>query len=87
MQQAEALYHENRARKFIKNKLAFYDITTLLDFGKYRDETVGDILESDPDYIYWLFTEEFNLSQAVLRTLLDSSVWYYNKQNLYLAID
>lgn len=29
------------------------ELDTVLSFGKYKFETVGDVIDKDPDYIEW----------------------------------
>ena len=43
-----------------KRVIAFIKERQIFSFGKYRGRTFSDILESDPQYMYWLKSEEVN---------------------------
>lgn len=44
------------------------DIDTVLTFGKYKGESIADIIECDPQYLVWLHnnSEFFELSSSIL---------------------
>ena len=44
--------------------------TYRLTFGKYKGETLKDVFEKNPNYIYWLNSDEFRAKSEELKTML-----------------
>ena len=42
-------------------------LETILPFGKYKGERLGNIAESDRDYAMWLVTQDFGESRLELK--------------------
>lgn len=48
-------------------KTTFTKLTDIIQFGKYEYESIGWILDNDPDYILWLDSEHLaDISEDIL---------------------
>lgn len=45
-----------------------YDLDSVMGFGKYKDETVEEVLEKDPTYLRWCLENipRFTVDNALL---------------------
>ena len=47
----------------------YLEIDTCLEFGKYKGETVEEILTNDPSYLRWLAEEGVEMDEEILEEL------------------
>jgi uncharacterized protein (DUF3820 family) len=43
----------------------YLELESELEFGKHQGRSIKDILDDDPDYIRWMFSEGFDLGDDV----------------------
>lgn len=48
--------------KFVKEEFVnpFNSLSDIMPFGKFKDQTIGSILETNPDYLVWLSENSYN---------------------------
>lgn len=49
-----------------------YSLDDVIDFGKYKNKTIREIIDDDPDYIEWALDETDNFGFD-----LDLEAYYY----------
>lgn len=55
----------------IKNRVYFYNITDKFQFGRHKDQELGDVILDDPTYIYWCVNTipNFGLNKEVIKQI------------------
>lgn len=56
-------------------KAVLHDRDSVISFGKYKGQTVQEVMNDDPDYLIWAYENivEFDLDAQVLDEIVDNS--------------
>lgn len=49
-------------------------LNSIISFGKYKDEELEDVLEDDPQYLVWMYSNGFELDVEVIRKMEDKKL-------------